>query len=372
MKTGAIRMTDPIPKRDVSLMPGSNGRLCYPDALRGLASFWVICQHLSIDNHIPQIFAVMPALLKSAMFDHGNLGVAIFFVMSGFFLAQSLRATQVTWQTFPMLLLRRGLRLSPAYYVAVLWAIACAAFVAFYFGRTYTWPNPFDLLIHGLYLQGFVPVAIINEVFWTLYFEMQFFCAFCLLLGLSQWLERRWQWPQARTVVFMGVAIVALLWPARLLDRNFPLQNAFFSAWFACSLGVFAYWAWQRQLGRRGFYSYLGLVVVATLLGRQFFPGVCGLTAVSLLEVARSGRLGSMLNWRWLQALGLVSYTVYLVHEPLLKVLFSLEHAWWGQTIAVDMLGLMVNIPLCYGVAVLLHYGVEKPSVRWSRGVGKG
>jgi peptidoglycan/LPS O-acetylase OafA/YrhL len=353
----------------------------YPDFLRMFASLWVVCQHLLLDNHIPQIISAVPVLVKKAVFEYGNLGVAIFFTMSGFFMAQSLRKTSVDWKSFPRLLLHRGLRLSPAYYAAILWAIGCAAFISSQLGRSFLWPSGKDIIIHSLYLQGLVPVAIINEVFWTLCMEMQFFCCFCLLIGLSQWVEKRFQLKQVRNILFITIAMIALLWPLKIIDRNFPVHNGFFPLWYACSLGIFANWVLQGTLKRRSFYGYVGCATVVTILARQFFPGTCILTAVSLLEIARLQSSNERTNTKveslshpplgfkgqWIQTLGILSYSLYLVHEPLLKVLFPLEHQWLGNTIGVDILGLLVNIPLCYVIAALLHHWIEIPSLSLSR-----
>lgn len=347
----------------------------YPDFLRMFASLWVVCQHLLLDHHIPQMIDSVPFLVKKVVFEYGNLGVAIFFTMSGFFMAQSLGKASVNWQNFPSLLLHRGLRLSPAYYVAILWAIGCAAFIAHHFDRSFIWPNGKDIVVHGLYLQGLIPVAIINEVFWTLCMEMQFFCCFCLIAGLSQWLENHFQWKQSRNFLFLGIAILALLWPLKLIERAVPFNNGFFPFWYACSLGIFANWTLRGTLTRRSFYGYVGCATLITVLARQFFPGVCILTAVSLLEMARLQRNQGIdlkqepvsRKRQWIQQLGILSYSLYLVHEPLLKVLFPLEHQWLGHSIGVDILGLLVNIPICYGVAALLHYWIETPSVVLSR-----
>jgi peptidoglycan/LPS O-acetylase OafA/YrhL len=345
--------------------PVQKPRFFFPDALRAFASLWVIFQHLFIDNHIPQLFAIMPVLMRKIVFEYGNLGVSIFFVMSGFFIAQSLQTTRITWTTFPKLLLKRGLRLSPAYYVAIAWAIACATGVSMVLGRVQTGWTIQDVLVHGLYLQGLIPVGVINEVFWTLCIEMQFFCAFCVLLALVQYVETRWQWKQSRNVIFLIVGLVALLYPMKFIDRMIPFNNGFFPFWYACTLGVFANWTWQESFNRRIFYGYAGCTVIATILARQFFPGICLITAVSLLEVARSGQTLRFMNWQWLQSVGIVSYMLYLLHEPLLKVLFPLEHHWFGNSIGVDLLGLLINLPLCYGIAALGYYWIEKPSLTW-------
>ena len=62
-------------------------RFSFVDALRGIAALAVVLFHAFEGNHIPQLIPVMPRWITDII-DHGNLGVAIFFVLSGFVIAQ--------------------------------------------------------------------------------------------------------------------------------------------------------------------------------------------------------------------------------------------------------------------------------------------
>lgn len=58
------------------------------------------------------MLAVAPSWVASVL-DHGNLGVAVFFVLSGFVIAHSLHGVRVTPSVVGRLMLRRSLRLDP-------------------------------------------------------------------------------------------------------------------------------------------------------------------------------------------------------------------------------------------------------------------
>jgi peptidoglycan/LPS O-acetylase OafA/YrhL len=351
-------------------LPQQN-RFCFPDSLRGLAALWVFGQHLWVDRHTEHLFQVLPSWVNRVVFQFGYLGVPIFFVMSGFFMAHSLRHIQVTWRSFQFLLLKRFLRLSPAYYVSIILAIGLGAIAAHGQGTPWQLPSWKDWLTHLTYLQGIFPSSVINGVYWTLCVEFQFYLVFCLLLGVSQWLRQGWFWQQAPVVVFSIAALVSTLWPAKVLADTFPIPGLFLPYWHSCLLGAFAYWIWQKSCPAVVFYGYVGLLVGITIATSSLFTGVALLTAVSLVLVGRSDRMGTTMNWPWLQFVGLTSYTLYLTHEPLLKLLFPIGHRWLGEGLAIDLVCLAVNLMLCLGLAQLLHCWVEKPSIRWSQEISK-
>jgi peptidoglycan/LPS O-acetylase OafA/YrhL len=88
------------------------GRFKFVDALRGIAAVSVVLFHLKEGKHIPNLYALMPKWLQT-LFDHGVLGVSIFFVLSGFVIAHSLYKQHVTLRLAGRFMLRRSIRLDP-------------------------------------------------------------------------------------------------------------------------------------------------------------------------------------------------------------------------------------------------------------------
>jgi len=66
-------------------------RLAFADGIRGLAALWVVLFHTSKGRHVDHLMAVLPTWFNSLVFDWGHLGVALFFVLSGFVMMHSLR-----------------------------------------------------------------------------------------------------------------------------------------------------------------------------------------------------------------------------------------------------------------------------------------
>ena len=65
----------------------------------------------------------MPSWLVYVL-DRGNLGVAIFFVLSGFVIALSLDAKSINLSTVGRFILRRSIRLDPPYWFAIILTIS--------------------------------------------------------------------------------------------------------------------------------------------------------------------------------------------------------------------------------------------------------
>lgn len=346
-------------------------RFCFPDALRGIAALWVMGQHLWLDHHTESLFQALPGPLNKLLFQFGYLGVAVFFVLSGFFIANSLQAVEISPSRFCQLLLRRLLRLSPAYYISIVWAIICSAIAARINHQFFQLPTLADLAKHFTYLHGLIPAHVISGVYWTLCIELQFYLVACVLIALSQWLTQRWGWQQAQIGVFSLAAIGSSAWPAQLVGVDFPLPGLWLNFWHSCILGMFAYWSWRQRCDPRWFYGYVGLLGVVTLVHHSLFTGMAIVTALSLYWTGRQNQIAHRFNWPWLQFVGLVSYTLYLTHEPLLKVLFPLGHRLLGFSVLADILCIGFSLASCLGLAHLLHWAVEQPSIRWSKVVGQ-
>src|SRR5436190_11512452 len=91
-------------------------RFTYVDALRGLAAFWVAGHHFypGVSNHYqaPSFFEPLPTILF-----YGGCGVDVFFVLSGFVIAYTVREAQITFGYFGNFMLRRSVRLEAPYWV---------------------------------------------------------------------------------------------------------------------------------------------------------------------------------------------------------------------------------------------------------------
>ena len=151
-------------------------------ALRGLAAFWVVLFHSYKFGALNALRLDPSSPLTLFLFEFGRGGVAMFFVISGFVIAHSLRDARPDAPFVGRFMLRRSVRLDPPYWASILVCLALAGAIAANNGLTPTWPSFGGVLGHMFYLQELLRVPEISVVYWTLTYEIQFYFIYVLAL----------------------------------------------------------------------------------------------------------------------------------------------------------------------------------------------
>ena len=331
-------------------------RFTFVDALRGIAASAVVLFHAVEGRHITELFETIPASLR-VFLTHGDLGVAIFFVLSGFVISHSLRTEEFSSSGALRFMLKRSIRLDPPYWaaiaVAILFSVLASKVVSNRPAEEYSAPQ---IASHLFYLQGLLGFKQINAVFWTLCLEIQFYSVYAMLL-----LTRS-------RVVMICAFLASLPW---CLGFGPAAPGVFVEFWYAFLLGVGANIAWRDAAARPWFLGYVAIIAAASIHSSGFFALVCCLTAISLLAVATAGQLASWLNWRWLQFLGTISYSLYLIHNPVTGATFRAGYLITGRTIYTEILWWIVSLVVCLCAASLFWFLIERPSAQLARQSGK-
>jgi peptidoglycan/LPS O-acetylase OafA/YrhL len=171
--------------------PRSSGRLLAIDGLRGVACLGVAVYHLTRYGQTATIAREgIPAVLLWVG-DHGWIGVQMFFVISGFVIAHTLRGAVVDAGYVGNYALRRSLRLDPPYWATIGLVLAMHAWFA---GRP-GWVSPLDLpdplepplswwlvVSHVLYIHKLQGFDSLSAGFWTLTIEIQFYLLYVCAL----------------------------------------------------------------------------------------------------------------------------------------------------------------------------------------------
>lgn len=313
----------------------------------------------------------MPAWIK-IVFEQGGLGVAIFFVLSGFVMANSLKSATVNLDYFKRFAARRFLRLSPPYYVAIVSTLLFALL------STVVKKQPFllmnepvtieRLLAHLGYLQGVLGFANIDDVYWTLCIEVQFYLVFCVLVGFVQWLSRRHNAPLARELVFVPLAVLALAFPAGIIPDT-GRSVLFGTFWYSFSIGVFAFWCWRQQFSVVLFYGYAIALIAIAIVNQSPYVFVVAITAILLLEAGRAARMEHWLKARPFQFLGKISYSLYLTHTPVIGIPFFIGQKLLPASALTDFICLSAALVAAIAYATGIWYLVERPAIAWSQRV---
>ena len=338
-------------------------RFTFIDALRGIAALWVATFHFYggvsegfLRHTFPQPF--------HGFFAHGNSGVEIFFVISGFVIAYSIRGKRITLGYFGQFMLRRSLRLEPPYWVTIALAIAMLWLSNHLrHDRVAALPGWQQILAHLFYLQGILHKGQIVDVFWTLCIEVQFYVTLLLLVAIAQ---RCGDSRTSRLLVLLPLTLVSLAIQTGLLPEPGPWM---FKFWYLFQLGVLGYWAVAKLVRHVDFLAYAALLVV--VLGWHFsIPASIGLvTGVAIYLAGRWNRL-TTLDHAPLQYLGRRSYSLYLVH-PVLGVPFTyfVAQHFFARPLSIGAGALCMSLAIVASLfaAEALYRLVEAPSLRFSR-----
>jgi peptidoglycan/LPS O-acetylase OafA/YrhL len=294
---------------------------------------------------------------------YGGRGVQLFFVISGFVIAYSLR--DATRQSFSLktFILRRAIRLDPPYWVAIFAAWASTVIQAFITHRATPIPSLGYVLAHMFYLQGILDYGQINVVFWTLCVEFQLYIVFAVLLVVSEWLA-----PPGRLGAVRAALVIAGFLGSLALARTVPAADWpgvwFIRFWYMFLAGVLLCW---HMLGRVSL-AQLGFCAACMIVSFVWSPDsfkLSALLAAGVIYLAlRRGTLSTWLAGRGWQFFGRLSYGIYLMHVPI--ALFAL-----GIRTRLSVTSPILPFVLlgCLYLAViagayLLHVTVEAPCLR--------
>jgi peptidoglycan/LPS O-acetylase OafA/YrhL len=386
---------------DAVAPPPGNPRFPLMDSVRALAAISIVLVHVVL-------FSGAQGAVYGRLVAHLDIGVPIFFILSGFLLYRPLVASQVLGSPAVRMrdyARRRFLRIYPAYWIAL---TAVAIFPGIHGIFTGNWWVYYGLLQnYPIYSPGaecatleFCGIAPT----WTLAIEVAFYAVLPFLaLGLAR--LRRPRLSGAWLAVELGVLAVlsaVSVW-IQTLDLANDLQIwLFFSplgrAWWFClgmGLAAVSVWTAQRREPRavRWAGEHSGLLWAAAFLlyvGAGLFllaPGpslaarvgittteyigeylLFGLIAALVVTPAIFGSPGEGLPRRILASpplawLGLISYGIFLWHYPILVGLVRGGVIdWWPS--AAFFLTALLTLALTIICATLSYYLLERPLMR--------
>lgn len=298
----------------------SADRMPLIDALKAIASQVVLLHHLAIYG--PLAAALQLALPSSSglLADYGRLAVQIFLVTGGFLAARALSGDGERFPAHPLTLIgRRYLRLALPFLVAIALAIIASALADRWLADDMI-PARATLsqwLAHALLLHGVLGHASLSAGVWYVAIDFQLFALLALLL----WLGRG---RLLGLVLVVSLALAALFW----FNRDARWDNWALYFFGSYGLGAIAWWASSRGRLLAWLGAILTVVTAALLVDFRLRIALALVIALSLGLARRSGLLQ-----RWPQSLALahlsqISYSVFLVHFPIL-LLANAAFAHW-------------------------------------------
>lgn len=312
-------------------------------SLRFVAASLVAYQH-----------AGSPAFFKNyiTLFDT-RTAVSFFFVLSGFILSHA-HAEVTHVGRYRAFMAARFSRLWPAHAVT-------AAFALFMFADWSIPDLPWKALTNALMLQSWVPIMpwyyTLNSVSWSISTEMAFYSVFpflliasrrrpwalgvaamawaALMIAIAAWLGLSGveshpgvtSWgllyisPIGRISEFaLGVAV----YPIALSLRKLILSWGSTTASLVEALALVATFATMIATTRLAEFTMATVPPLSVWL-RIAGPGVVFAAMISIMFAER-GSFSRCLQWRPIVYLGETSFSLYLVHQLVLRTMFALDH----------------------------------------------
>jgi len=335
------------------------------ESVRGLAALLVLGGHIYGGAHMyrPEIYATF----RSRALLGGGFGVFLFFTLSGYLLywpfarrdlatGERIDLRRYAWN--------RALRILPLYYAVVIVVLVLQE----HGGTGEQWWR------FLLFAENFSSrtVGRVNGPMWSLVVELHFYALLPVLSAAIAAVARR---SPARAAVAVGtLGVVSFAVHRATITHGqtwkFSLPVTFF--YFASGmLLAIARVAWERHpprlpapvLSASLWLAAAGVLWLAVWWHYPLEPlmAVAGFLVVGACVLPlRPTPLLSLLDWRPLALVGMVSYSLYLWHFPLLQ---RLERTTWlpGGYFAL----LAIGVPLCLLVAAVSYWIVEAPFLRF-------
>ncbi|WP_085369145.1 acyltransferase [Leifsonia sp. NCR5] len=369
-------------------MSSSSRRLTSLDGLRGVAALIVVAHHVSL---LYQPFAAtymggdLPAEGSLAWwFSHSPLklltagpeAVIIFFVLSGFVLSLPvLRPREFDWMAyFPRRLVRIGLPVLCSLVLAAGLALLVPQIPRF---GTSSWAA--STSVHPLSIERFLvnidplmPDVTLNNPLWSIFWEMAFSMALALFVGLAVVLKRFWPLVLALTVAstFLGIDSQAqsfrylpAFFVGALAAALFPRIQAIGAAISSWRIGhlVWAVVFVASLLLLIGTWLFPALTPIPAMWLAGFQPVAALIIVICCLEWSPLAWLLSVGPLRWA---GMVSFSLYLVHVPIILTFYYLF-----PSLSLPVVG-MLAVVTAIAVAAAFYWLIEKRSHTLSKITG--
>jgi peptidoglycan/LPS O-acetylase OafA/YrhL len=346
-------------KADVSTspIPTQRKRLLFLDGLRGFAALAVMGFHFYQGNPSHDVLArILPSWLGSIL-EQGYLGVEVFFVISGFVVAYSLRSRVMTPAAIVEFMGRRLCRLALPYWTAILLTILSLMVSNWVFrDRTAVIPSVANVLAHGLYLQGLLEMNQILPIFWTLCLEVQFYLVFILLAywGIAQDSQK-----MILATMFAFVSLIISCFTGVSAESS----GLFLPYWYMFFCGVLL----ERSTEQAGLlWGFLALVLLVSGIFQDVHGLMVGVTSGVIYGAMVLNKMERWLSQGWVQYLGRISYSLYLVHLIVGTRILNLGYRVQASE-KVAMLGFGLAIAVSFVAAHGMFVYVEQPSITLSR-----
>ncbi len=353
-------------------MNQKSSRLAFIDALKAMASQLIVLHHLAFYGPLSEAMHRAAPALFGWLASEARIAVQVFLVIGGFLAAKSLAPEGVLAAPNPLeQIKKRYFKLTLPFIVAVLVGMLFAALARQLFvdDAIPAAPTLWQFLSHAALLHGVLGFDSLSAGVWYVAIDFQLFA----LLLLTLWVARQsgahagnlplW----AVRERFVGLLLVAGLALLSVFHFNRQAEWDNWAIYFfgAYALGALAFWA-SRRSNSPVWLVGIGIVVLIALW-LDFRPRilVALLTALALGAAYRQGWLEYWPRSTLLAWLGKISYSVFLIHFPLLLVINGIFAHFPARTPVVALAFAAIAWIGSITAGALFYRYVESRAEKW-------
>jgi peptidoglycan/LPS O-acetylase OafA/YrhL len=345
------------------------------DGLRCLAAMGVLWIHVWTAHKNPRF--IIGKIDIASFLAIGLNGVELFFVISGFCMYYFYASkSNFSYGDFGRFLIKRWVRLSPAFYVATILYILVGRII-------YHYPiNSMGNFLHSIFYLDFLFSQFDTAShFWTLTVEWQFYFIIPLLLIYQRMIGfkkiflltfgniflaavililifKNTSDDLAGTLVFRGIEFGFGVLAARLLlkTNSFFKNRALWTAAFIVITYSGRLLISDPVLKLSFYYSNLFKLSGFALMG-------CGFAGILYLAVTSAKWLQFVLGNKLFKSMGRVSYSFYLLHALIYPgvVAFTIAHLPFFKGFSAPFISTVISTVILYPISLLSFRLLEKP-----------
>lgn len=348
------------------------GRISELDGVRGIAVLLVIVYHAVLFN--PSLESYLPAMTPYA-----HAGVDLFFVLSGFLITGILLGTKDRRGYFRNFYAKRAMRIWPLYYLLLAITFVVVPLLASHVNLA----SGESDLIHGQSRWAYL-LLIQNWLYridsgpkllsmtWSLAIEEQFYILWPALVALCK--------PKKLGYILCFVVILSAPFRFWAGAHGFTGEEIYRMTWFrldGLALGsLMALWTRDESFDLARSLRFGLAALTVGVLGFFFSPpwlldtavsfGCAGLLTTALWCAITRSPAGVIFRLSGLRFLGLISYCLYLVHQPMYYALAGIAKNHFGRFNATVNVGVMVaGFAASVAIATLSWYAFESQILKF-------